>query len=306
MSSNKTRTFVVLGLVIVVVVVAVLLSLVFTVWQSEDDGSDVPVDSGPCDPGDTRDDYIANGTDIVINANLSAYLVEPVGSCRGAVIVIHDIYGYELGATRLIADELATHGYTAIMPDLFRGNPWAGQINYIGWRTSHPQERVDHDVDVTLEYIHTELGRKYAGVVGFCWGGRQTVLASGPSTDRIQVGVGFYGVGISNDEALAMSAPTMLIFAEEDVFQPVDGVYSLEDALEAENRLLDSPTADDSELSGPAAFIRIFEDVGHGFVHRANRSDPVAAAVAEEAKQDMYTWLERYLPVEDDHDENGN
>ncbi|XP_077993812.1 carboxymethylenebutenolidase homolog [Glandiceps talaboti] len=306
MSSNKTRTFVVLGLVIVVVVVAVLLSLVFTVWQSEDDGSDVPVESGPCDPGDTRDDYIANGTDIVINANLSAYLVEPVGSCLGAVIVIHDIYGYELGATRLIADELATHGYTAIMPDLFRGNPWTSGGDYVEWRRSHPQERVDQDVDVTLEYIHIDLGMKYAGVVGFCWGGEQTVLASGPSTDRIQVGVAFYGAGITPDMAVAMLAPTMLIYGENDTAQSIDRVYRIEDALEAENRLLDSPTADDSELSGPAAFIRIFEDVGHGFVHRANRSDPVAAAVAEEAKQDMYTWLERYLPVEDDHDENEN
>ncbi|XP_077994001.1 carboxymethylenebutenolidase homolog [Glandiceps talaboti] len=294
--ASRTRTFVGIGLLIVIVVIAVLVPLALTVWK---DNTASPSDeSGPCDPGDTRDDYIANGTDIVINANLSAYLVEPVGSCVGAVIVIHDIYGYELGATRLIADELATHGYTAIMPDLFRGNPWTGEGDFAEWRSSHPQERVDQDVDVTLEYLRVELEQRNIGVIGFCWGGKQVALASGPSAERVQVGVGFYGVGITSDEALAMKAPTMLIFAQNDTVIPLDAVHVVENALQDENRLLDSPSADDAKLNGPAAYVKVFEDVGHGFVHRADRSDSVAAALAEEAKEDMYTWLERYLPLE--------
>ncbi|XP_070536194.1 carboxymethylenebutenolidase homolog [Ptychodera flava] len=263
--------------------------------------SDSPTEPGPCDRGDGHDDYVANGTDIAINDDLNAYLVEPIGSCLAAVVVIHDIYGYELGATRLIADELASRGYTAVMPDLYRGNAWNGTGDFLRWRAQHPQARIDGDMDATLDYIHNDLGIENAAVVGFCFGGRQTVLASGSCADRIKAGVGFYGAGVTEDELLLMKAPTLLIYAEEDPLEPVDDVLELEDSLRDANRLLDDMTADDSDLSGPPAFIKIYEDVDHGFVHRANRSDPVAAAAADKAKTDMYYWLDRYLPTESEN-----
>ncbi|XP_077993906.1 carboxymethylenebutenolidase homolog [Glandiceps talaboti] len=296
--ASKPRLILAVGVIIVAVVLAILLTLFFTVWN---DNQSSP--SRPCDPGDTRDDYVADGTDVVINANLSAYLVEPVGSCLGAVIVIHDIYGYEVGSTRLIADELATHGYTAIMPDLFRGNPWNGGSwgQYAMWNMSHPQERVDQDVEASVEYLQSVKGLENVGIIGFCWGGRQVVLASNSQSTQIQAGVGFYGVLITAEQATDMSFPTMLIFAQNDTIQSLDGVYLIEEALKGVNRMLDSVTADDSGMGGPPAYVKVFDDADHAFVHRANRSDPVAAALAEEAKQDMYTWLERYLPLENDN-----
>ncbi|XP_077993783.1 carboxymethylenebutenolidase homolog [Glandiceps talaboti] len=296
---TKTRpSLIITGLLFALVVVCVLIGLGLTIWERSP-GIMVPP---PCDAANKKDVFIiADATDINVNLDLSAYLVEPVGSCRGAVIVIHDIYGYELGATRLMADELATHGYTAIMPDLFRGNPWTGEGDYAEWRSSHPQERVDQDVQATLEYIHTNQSLKNIGVVGFEWGGRQVVLASGKFSNKIQVGVGFYGVpvDIMSSEVLAMQAPTMLIFAQSDTVVSLERVYLMREALKAANRLLGQPSADDSVLSGPAAFVAIIEGADNGFVHRVNSSDPVAADMAEDAKQDMYTWLKRYLPTEE-------
>ncbi|XP_070536195.1 carboxymethylenebutenolidase homolog [Ptychodera flava] len=259
--------------------------------------SDSPTEPGPCDRGDGHDDYVANGTDIAINDDVNAYLVEPIGSCLAAVVVIHDIYGYEMGATRLIADELASRGYTAVMPDLFRGNPWNGTGNIVEWYSKHPQSRIDADVDATLDYIHAELDIENIGVVGFCFGGHQTVLASAPPPNRVRAGVAFYGVGTTSDEVLSMQAPTMLVYGQNDTIQSVEDVYVLEEALGDADRFLDDLTADDSNLNGPAAFVKVFDDVGHAFVHRADRNDPVAAAASREAKQDMYYWLERYLPT---------
>ncbi|XP_070536197.1 carboxymethylenebutenolidase homolog [Ptychodera flava] len=295
---KATRSTVLSSLLIGVCVVAVVFLIIgFTVLK-KDDSTDSTLEPGPCDRGDGHDDYVANGTDIAINNDVNAYLVEPIGSCLAAVVVIHDIYGYEMGATRLVADELASRGYTAVMPDLYRGNPWNGTGDFAEWKSQHPQDRIDRDVDATLDYIHTELDIANIGMVGFCFGGRQTVLASAPSPGRLQAGVGFYGVGTTTTEVLSMQAPTLLVYGQNDTGQPLEGVHVLQDALRDANRLLDDPTGDDSNLDGPASFIKIFDDVGHAFVHRADRNDPVAAAAADDAKQDMYYWLNRYLPTE--------
>ena len=47
-----------------------------------------------------------------------------VGSGEKAILLISDIFGFDGGRIRKVADELAHEGYTAICPDFFEQKPW--------------------------------------------------------------------------------------------------------------------------------------------------------------------------------------
>ncbi|KAL8194195.1 UNVERIFIED_CONTAM: hypothetical protein K2H54_004016 [Gekko kuhli] len=77
----------------------------------------------PCNAGDTLD-YESLGHEIPVE-HISAYLCKPFLPAEKAVIVIHDIYGWQLPNTRYIVDMLAANGYLAILPDFYKGQePW--------------------------------------------------------------------------------------------------------------------------------------------------------------------------------------
>ncbi len=47
-----------------------------------------------------------------------------------AVVILPDIFGWELPNTRKIADLLATNGIIAVLPDFFEGNSWVRSISF--------------------------------------------------------------------------------------------------------------------------------------------------------------------------------
>lgn len=63
----------------------------------------------PCDIGD-RMDYGGLGHDVQIE-HIEAYVVKPSSASDKAIIVIQDIYGWQLPNTRYMADMLAANGY---------------------------------------------------------------------------------------------------------------------------------------------------------------------------------------------------
>lgn len=66
----------------------------------------------PCDIGD-RSDYGGLGQEVQIE-HIKAYVVKPSATSDKAVIVIQDIFGWELPNTRYMADMLAANGYTCV------------------------------------------------------------------------------------------------------------------------------------------------------------------------------------------------
>lgn len=63
----------------------------------------------PCDIGD-RMDYGGLGQEVQIE-HIKAYVVKPSAASDKAVIVIQDIYGWQLPNTRYMADMLAANGF---------------------------------------------------------------------------------------------------------------------------------------------------------------------------------------------------
>src|SRR5579875_2178667 len=114
---------------------------------------------------------------------IEAYLARPEGGePRGGVVVIHHMPGYDRG-TKEIVRRFAELGYDAVMPNLYwREAPGAAPDDAAAAARAQggvPDERLIGDVGGAAEWLRalpTSNGK--VGVIGYCSGGRQSVLAA--------------------------------------------------------------------------------------------------------------------------------
>jgi len=168
--------------------------------------------------------------------SFKAYVSEPAGTPKGAVVVIQEIFGVNEGV-RGKADWLAREGFLAIAPDLFwRLEPgvqltdkteaeWAKAFDYMKrFDAAKGVEDITRTIDAARK-----LGQTKVGAVGYCLGGLLAYLtACHTSADA---SVGYYGVSIETklDDAKSLKKPLMLHIAGKDQFVPKDA----QDAINA-------------------------------------------------------------------------
>lgn len=162
------------------------------------------------------------------NASFGAYVAQPQGTPRGAIIVIQEIFGVNPGI-RQKCDKLAAEGYLAVAPDLFwRLQPetsldpdieteFATALDLMG---KFNQDAGIRDIEATIHHIRGTLGVAKVGCVGYCLGGRLAFMTAA-RTD-IDASVGYYGVGIDGllGEKHAIAQPLMLHIPTNDGFVP--------------------------------------------------------------------------------------
>jgi carboxymethylenebutenolidase len=160
-----------------------------------------------------------------------AYVAEPAGTPRAAVIVIQEIFGINPGIRRKV-DTLAEAGYLAIAPELFwRFAPSveldpdvpAEMNRALELMGQFDQDAGVRDIEATIRAARALLpaGGK-VGAVGYCLGGRLAFMAA-TRTD-IDASVGYYGVGIDGllGEKHAIAKPVLLHVPQEDHFVDKD------------------------------------------------------------------------------------
>ena len=114
---------------------------------------------------------------------IEAYLAQPEQpGPRGGVVVIHHMPGYDRG-TKEITRRFAELGYDAVMPNLHhREAPGAAPDDAAAVARANggvPDARLIGDVAgaaAFLRSLSTSNGK--VGVIGYCSGGRQSVLAA--------------------------------------------------------------------------------------------------------------------------------
>ena len=114
---------------------------------------------------------------------IETYLASPEGrGARGGVVVIHHLPGFDR-ATKEIVRRFAELGYDAICPNLHhREAPGASPDDAAAAaraRGGVPDERLVGDVGSAaahLRLLRSSNGK--VGVIGYCSGGRQSVLAA--------------------------------------------------------------------------------------------------------------------------------
>ncbi|MBL8098937.1 MAG: dienelactone hydrolase family protein [Anaerolineales bacterium] len=230
-------------------------------------------------------DRIKNLANTVISSKDSlpdvyAYIAKPQGDGPfPVVIMIHEFYGVN---EKLIskADLLAQQGYYVIAPDTFRGTSTAWIPRAIYQVINTDQAQVNQDLDKVYAWVQSqpEADMKRVGILGFCYGGRVSLLYS-LHNPNMAATVIFYGSSETNPEVLKnLSGPVLGIFGGADESIPLEEVTALENGL---------------EQAGIPHQISVYENQPHAFIVDAEGIK--AGGAQAEAWNEMLLFLDENL-----------
>jgi carboxymethylenebutenolidase len=161
---------------------------------------------------------------------VNAYLAEAATADAPAVVVIQEWWGLN-EQIRGVADRLAAAGYTALVPDLYRGQSTAQAEEAHHLMTSlNFADAASQDVRGAVLALKAR-GAPKVGVTGYCMGGALTLLTlcMAPEADA---GVVWYGYPpLEFVDASKIHAPVMAHWATQDAAFALEGVDALEAKL---------------------------------------------------------------------------
>lgn len=208
------------------------------------------------------------------DGSFQAYVAEPAGTPKAAIVVIQEIFGVNPGI-RAKCDEWAAQGYLAIAPDLFwRLRPGieldpdveAQFQEALGLFGQFDQDKGIEDIEATIRFAREKSGGLKVGCTGYCLGGRLAFMTA-TRTD-IDASVGYYGVGIDGllGEKHAISRPVMLHVPTADHFVDADAQKRMHEGLD----------------DHPKVTIHDYQGLDHGFATQmGNRRHEEGAQLAD-------------------------
>lgn len=211
---------------------------------------------------------------------VEAYLARPEGSDRrGGVVVIHHMPGYDR-ATKEIVRRFAEMGYDAICPNLYwREAPGAAPDDAAATVRAAggvPDQRLLGDVAGAADHLRGLDGSNgRVGVIGYCSGGRQSVLAA--CNLDLDAAVDCYGAFVTGtppegfplqvqnlvDQLPNLRCPLLGLFGADDQYPSPAHVAELDEILTA---------------NAKAHEFHTFEGAGHSFFSVDRPAYSVAAA----------------------------
>lgn len=215
------------------------------------------------------------------NGSFTAYLAEPDGDPRGAIIVIQEIFGVNPGIRRK-CDRWAALGYVAAAPDLFwrfapkveldpdvaeefqKALQLMGQLD---------QDLAIRDIEATIRALRSRLSEGKVGCVGYCLGGRLAFMAAA-RTD-VNASVGYYAVGLDTllGEQHGIANPLLLHIAEEDHFVSKNAQRTIIEGLR----------------DNPHVTIHTYPGMDHGFAaEMGKRRSDEAARLADSRTEQFF------------------
>ena len=163
---------------------------------------------------------------------VNGYLAEPAKGVGGpAIVVIQEWWGLN-AQIRGVADRLATVGYQALVPDLYRGKSTveAEEAHHL-MSALNFGDAASQDVRGAAQFLKARASK--VGVTGFCMGGALTLLALTMSPE-VDAGVVWYGCPpLEFIDAGKIKAPVQGHWATQDEFFKLDTVDALEAKLGA-------------------------------------------------------------------------
>ncbi len=182
-----------------------------------------------------RDEIRAGMTTVTSRAGdeIEAYVAHPAAAtARGGVVVIHHMPGFD-SATHEITRRFAVWGYDAVCPNLhYRAAPGAARDDAAAATRAAGgvlDDRLVDDVAGSAEYLRSQpASNGKVGTIGFCSGGRQSVLAA--CRLPLEAAVDCYGAFVLDlppdqsglklepivDLLPDLSCPLLGLFGEED------------------------------------------------------------------------------------------
>lgn len=232
---------------------------------------------------------------------IEAYRAMPLGpGPYGSVVVLHHAPGYD-DSTKEITRWLATAGYLAICPNLFSreapGLPVKEAAGVSRASGGVPDDRMVGDVAASAEYLRNQVSANgKVGVIGYCSGGRQAVLAA--CQLELDAAVDCYGAFVMRTAGIEtglprqafpeliarLSCPLLGLFGEEDHAPSTDEVAELEETLKEHDKSYE---------------FHIYKNAGHAFMSVDSQKYRTTAAL--DGRLQIESWFDRYIsrePVE--------
>ncbi len=161
---------------------------------------------------------------------IQGYLAEPEHpSGAAAVVVIQEWWGVN-DQIRGVADRLASAGYVALVPDLYRGKSTveAEEAHHL-MSDLNFGDAASQDVRGAVQFLKTRGGK--VGVTGFCMGGALTLLAT-CAAPEIDAAVVWYGCPpLEYIDAAKIHVPLQAHWATQDEFFPIATIDLLQERL---------------------------------------------------------------------------
>jgi carboxymethylenebutenolidase len=173
-------------------------------------------------------------------SRVPAYEARPLGSPKGAVVVIQEIFGVN-SHIRNVVDGYAAEGYLAVAPATFHRVKPGVELGYaetdmgkgFGYKTAVealPAPGVMQDIQAAIAHAAQASGGKVA-IVGYCWGGLLTWRAACTLTG-LSAAAPYYGGGVTTEAEIARQprVPVLAHFADDDKWIPLDTVDAFKQA----------------------------------------------------------------------------
>jgi carboxymethylenebutenolidase len=226
---------------------------------------------------------------------IEAYTASPlIDAARGGVVVIHHMPGYDR-ATKEITRRFAELGYDAICPNLYhREAPGASPDDAAATARAQggvPDERLLGDVQGAADHLRSlEHSNRTVGVIGYCSGGRQSVLAA--CNLDLDAAVDCYGAFVVGtppegfplpisgfpEQIPSLRCPLLGLFGNDDAHPSPADVDELEGLLKD---------------AGKTYEFHRYDDAGHAFFSVDRPSYRVAAAL--DGWERIETFFSTYL-----------
>ena len=164
--------------------------------------------------------------------SVDGYLAKPRADVDGpGLVVIQEWWGLN-DQIKGVAERFAEAGYTALVPDLYRGKMTAEAEEANHLMTSLDfGDAAGQDVRGAIQHLKQSCAK--VGVTGFCMGGALTMLAV-VNVPEADAGVAWYGYPpLEYVDAGKIRVPLMGHWAIDDVPFPIANVDALEQKLKA-------------------------------------------------------------------------
>lgn len=257
-------------------------------------------------PGAVSDPASISGEDLTFpgagGTPVNGYLARPADSgarhpALPGMIVIHEAMGLN-EHIRDVTNRIANLGYVALGVDLYTregGPPPMGDMEALMKRLfSMSDETVLGDLEGAADFLRAREDVTDAiGCIGFCMGGRYTLLFAGAS-DRLSAAVDCWGGFIDKatpDEDSTPERPTPPLELAAKLSCPLLGAVGAEDhnpSPELAQRLREQ-----AAKSGQEVKVDVYEGAGHAFF--ADYRPSYAPAAAALLWQEIVPFLQRHL-----------
>src|SRR5215831_17057464 len=226
---------------------------------------------------------------------IEAYSARPMRpGPHGGVVVLHHMPGYD-APTKEIARTFAVHGYNAVMPNLYhRDAPGASPDDAAAAARAQggvPDARLIGDVAGAAAYLRgLSNSNGKVGVIGYCSGGRHSVLAA--VSLPLDAAVDCYGafvVGIPPEGMPLKVGPIKHLI--KDLSCPLLGLFGADDQYPSPEQVAE--LEQELKNQGKTHEFHSYEGAGHAFFSVNRPAYRPEAAV--DGWEKILTWFARYL-----------